>query len=233
MLYTWAPPGTNCFSINIRIWHSACSRLIGEEQSRISILTSPEKHWLPRKPETQSTWREIPPFWKQTLSSYCFFLARELVQGLSHLRFNIHRLYCIFIQPLCINFHIKMADVTHYGIILHLLKVPAKKKVISNINEQKSFSSAPEDALVHSSAQGKMKSAWLTDCIWLKMCGSGNLPGTWSLLEKTLKLLGKRASQGYKRLSERKYFPSIESKTILFNWSKLKYPQLLFPTQKK
>lgn len=59
-----------------------------------------------------------------------------------------------------------------------------------------------------------------------KMCGSGNLAGMGSLLENTLKLLGKDTSQGYKRLVERKYFSGMGSKTILFHWSKLKYLQL-------
>ena len=167
------------------------------------------KHQIPQE--------KYPPFWKQTPSSCCFFLAEELVQGLSHLRFNIHCLYCVFIQPLCIDFHIKMANITHYGIILHLLKVPAKKKSSSKLNAQRNFSSsAPEDALVCSSAQGKMKSAWLTDCIWLSRCvGLVNFQACEVCQKKTLKLLGKNTSQGYKRLSERKYVLSMESKTGL------------------
>lgn len=41
-----------------------------------------------------------------------------------HLGLDVHLLHSILIQPLDINLYVKVSNVTHDGIILHLLKVP-------------------------------------------------------------------------------------------------------------
>lgn len=70
-----------------------------------------------------------------------------------------------------------MTDITHYGIILHLLEVPAKKKSVPlKVNKKKNLSPKSEDALVHSFTQ-EVKSPWITavDSHKHEIHGSGNL----------------------------------------------------------
>lgn len=106
-----------CFNAKPGVSRAGCSRLA-------ESAFWPEQQWLLTQLETPENLKML----SRNRVATAFFPAGEPVERLPYLRFDIHCLHCIVIQPLGINFHIKMANITHYGIILHLLKVPAEEK---------------------------------------------------------------------------------------------------------